>query len=199
MSQALIASPSQYFWVTIVSYDTGLTSQIQSSQLQYSRVFYPIRATQSDFSFTIQFPNRDQYSLFQAFLLGTYRNGVGNATDGIIRFYWPEQSIDYAGVVKQSPMGQRKFEYSPRKNYSMQLVRDSIYTTSGSFSSVTSWQDIYGEPIVPNVQDDPAVGDVLSSNPPAPPQTGNPALGGLLGTGGIANGPSSLGGLLGLP
>lgn len=156
MSQALLASPLGYVYLNVIDYKLGLSSLLDSGQLQQGSVYYPIKALQDDLVFTVQYVSQADLLVAQKFILNHFNKiNQSNPANMIMRFYWPELNFDYAGVMTQFAMGIKKFEYAPKRVYTMQLVRDSIYTVTGSFSSSVSWTSIYGTNTVNTNQDNP--------------------------------------------
>lgn len=150
MSQAILTSPLGSVAVNVVGYDFGYSVLLDSSQLQKGLQHYPIKALQDDFSFNVQFRSQDALLELQSFFLSHYKLIGTNLANpnAIIRFFWPAMSFDYAGLIKSFMMGIKKFEYAPKRTYVMQLVRDSIYTTTGGLTNTASWQNIYGTDVI---------------------------------------------------
>lgn len=180
MSQAILASPLGALAINVYDYKLGLSSQLDSAQVRDGMMWYPIKALQDDFIFYVQFNSVDSMVKMQNFLLSHYKNkDLTLAQQCIIRFYWPEMQFDYAGIIKNFSMGVKKFEYAPKRMYTMQLVRDNIYTVTGGFSSTTSWQDIYGTSVVDTNPPNTTPGDGtdpgdLAFTPPNPNGPLNP-------------------------
>lgn len=203
MSQAILASPLGTVYLNVTDYKLGLSSLLDNGQLKDGIEYYPIKALQDDLVFTAQHSSRDDLLAVQNFILSHFKK-VGNSTptDMIMRFYWPQMNFDYAGLMSSFQMGIKKFEYAPKRNYTMQLIRDSIYTITGTFSSAASWQSIYGNGVVSTVQGNPNLDPPFV--PPTTPVTtspGNLNPNGPLSGGGIGGKnvpPISIGGLLGI-
>ena len=178
MSQAVIASPLGSLAVNVYEYHFDLSSQLDSAQTRDGIQWYPIKALQDDFIFSVQFNSQLSLLNFQNFILQHYQNpDITLSQQSIVRFYWPELNFDYAGIIRESTMGIKKWEWAPKRTYKMQLVRDSIFTVTGGFNSTTSWQDIYGTstvntnpPALPDPGGDP--GDTVLT-PPSSTPTGN--------------------------
>lgn len=177
MSQALLASPLGSVYLNVTDYKLGLSSLLDNGQLLNSIVYYPIKALQDDFVFTVQYASQSDLSTAQNFMLSHFKK-IGNATptDMIMRFYWPELNFDYAGMMTNFSMGIKKFEYAPKRQYTMQLIRDSIFTVTGTFSSSVSWQSIYGTNTVSTTQNNPWLDPpIVAPTPTTPvPNTINP-------------------------
>lgn len=149
MSQALLASPLGYVYLNVTNYKLGLSSLLDNGQLIDGIQYYPIKALQDDFVFTVQYTSQADLTTAQNFMLSHFKKVVNaTPTDMIMRFYWPQLNLDYAGMIKNFSMGIKKFEYAPKREYTMQLIRDSIYSITGNFSSSVSWQSIYGTNVV---------------------------------------------------
>jgi hypothetical protein len=170
MSQALLASPLGYVYLNVTDYKLGLSSLLDSGQLLNGTVYYPIKALQDDFTFSVQYTSRADLLTAQNFILSHFKKITdSNPTEMIMRFYWPQLNLDYAGMMTQFSMGIKKFEYAPKRQYTMQLVRDSIYTVTGSFSSSVSWTSIYGNGTVSTSQDNPWLLPTAGTPAPTPP------------------------------
>lgn len=173
MSQAIVSSPLGSLAVNVINYSLGYSTLIDSDQLQRGLQHYPIKALQDDFIFTLQFNNISSLNAFQNFILQHYKLiGLPQANNAVIRFYWPQMSFDYAGYIREFSMGLKKFEYAPQRNYKMQLVRDSIYTTTGGYNTTASWQDIYGTDVINTAP--PTTSNGGTTNSPVPDPTITP-------------------------
>lgn len=151
--------------LVIVRYGFGLNSEIQSAQLQQGIVHYPIKVLQNDFKFTVQFRSVADYGKMQTFIHTADKYAVSpaalgqGAINGALRFYYPEMGLDYLGFVRVSPMGGKKFDFAPKIDYTMVLIKDSIYSPTQNATQVPGFGNIVG-------------GDTVDVNS----ATGDPAL-----------------------
>jgi len=155
MSLATLSTTSSgSLQLPVIATNYGLRSNIEEAQTKQSTVYYPIKVLQDDFKFTVQFARIRDYQQAQTFIhQATQRlmsaDLAGEAVlSGYFRFNWPEMGIDYQGFIKNSPMGGKKFDYSPIVEYTMILVRDSIYSPTYGSTQVPGFENVAGNDLL---------------------------------------------------
>jgi hypothetical protein len=155
MSLAILSTASGgSLRLPVVATNFGLRSNIEEAQVKQSTVYYPIKVLQDDFKFTVQFSRIRDYQEAQTFIYQATKRLMaadlaGEAVlSGYFRFNWPEMGIDYQGFIKNSPMGGKKFDYSPIVEYTMILVRDSIYSPTYRSTQVPGFESIAGQDLM---------------------------------------------------
>jgi hypothetical protein len=172
MSLATLSGPGGSLQLPVVATSYGLHSEIQEAQLHTSVVYYPIKVLQDDFKFTVQFRKVQDYTQAQNFIhqanqQAMTRGNMGlNVLNGAMRFNWPEMGLDYQGYIKNSPMGYKKFDWAPRIEYTMILVRDSIYSPTYGATQAANYNQAFGND---NLNTGAAVGaaEPILNPPPA--------------------------------
>ena len=150
MSLATLSTNSGSLQLPVVATNYGLRSDIQEAQLHTSAVYYPIKVLQDDFKFTVQFRKIEDYTQAQNFIHQANQQSMSqenmglNILAGAMRFNWPEMGLDYSGFVKNSPMGYKKFDWAPRIEYTMILVRDSIYSPTYGATQAPNFNQAFG-------------------------------------------------------
>lgn len=175
MSLATLSTSAGSLQLPVVKTSYGLHSLIEEAQLHTSAVYYPIKVLQDEFKFTVQFRKIEDYTQAQNFIHQANQQAMSeqnmgtNALGGAMRFNWPEMGLDYSGYIINSPMGYKKWDVAPRIEYTMMLVRDSIYApTYGSTNAPTANQAQGND----NLNTGAAVNNPALGGPPPPPAGG---------------------------
>jgi|SRR3954469_14264936 hypothetical protein len=175
MSLATLSTNAGSLQLPVVKTFYGLHSMIEEAQLHTSAVYYPVKVLQDNFKFTVQFRKIEDYTQAQNFIHQSNQQAMAdqnmglNALAGAMRFNWPEMGLDYSGYIINSPMGYKKWDFAPRIEYTMMLVRDSIYSPTYGNTNVPTFNQAFGND---NLNTGAAVNNNPALNPPAPPAGG---------------------------
>jgi hypothetical protein len=142
MSYAYLSLPSQGVTreIVIVSYSYTYSASIQSSQNRLQLNHYPYRAVQKGMNFTIKCRSEQEWQDLKELIRKHQYDALTQETtsNGFFTLIWPEQDMNYTILVKASPGGSQRFQYSPTLAISADFISDNIFTEATDFTAAGS-------------------------------------------------------------
>lgn len=173
MSKLVISTNEAQWKLNVVDFSAPVHSEISSSQVKTMALHFPIRCTQPDMSFSVQFTSEADYENFQRFVRRHQQQANLNAK--LLTLDWPQRNItNWTGVIRKFKAGGMRFNYAPHCQFVVDLV-DSMVSQRIDLASLgnVDWQAIYGLGMTDGVLKTPSLADDLRfGNSPALSGTG---------------------------
>lgn len=144
MSQLNIFTNEASWKLNATNFSAPVHSEISSAQVKTMSMVFPIRVTQPDMRFSVQFTSETEYENFQRFVRRHQQQANLNAK--LLTLNWPERNItNWTGIIKKFKAGGKRFNYAPRAEFVVDLV-DSMVSQRMDLASLgnVDWQSIYG-------------------------------------------------------
>lgn len=146
MSKLFLANNMANWQLNVVSFSSPLFGMLTSVQTKKMAHHYPIKCSQPEIQFTVQFSNEKDFEDFQRFVRAHQQNVMTVRRPPMIWLNWPERDINnWTGVIRSVRAGGMRANFAPRMQFVVDLV-DSMLSHRTELASIgTPWQAIYGE------------------------------------------------------
>ena len=129
-----------------LQFNAPIVSSISSVQTRESQRHYPVKVNQHTADFLVQFSNEKDYENFQQFVRDNQVDALRNGRTPGVQLWWPERNINnWTGVIKGPfKAGGMRFNYSPRAQFTVDLIDSMVSTKTFVSSMAATFQTIWG-------------------------------------------------------
>ena len=133
------------FELNCLQFNSPITASISSVQTRSMVRHFPVKINQPEIDFLVQFASEKDFEDFQAFVWQTQKQALINDRYPGVTLWWPERNIrNWTGVIKSFKAGGMRRNPSPRAQFSVSLIENSVATRSVLSSFGLTWQTIFG-------------------------------------------------------
>lgn len=123
-------------WVKVVGFNSSLDGTIQPSQTKQALHHYPRRSSHQNVSFQVVCRDSRELGTIQNFIRRHQKYALTSPANPEVVLSWPQRGIvDWSGVIKRVEAGDKRFNVTPRVNFTVDLV-DSLLSRKTWWSSV---------------------------------------------------------------
>lgn len=149
-SNLIISNVTQQFTMNVTGFSSPMYESIASAQTNSMAVFFPIKMSQPNMHFDVQFANDTDFMNFQFFVRNHQTMAVGLTQP--LTLSWPERNIiNFTGVIQKFVGGQSRANYAPTASFDVSLFNSTVSTTTIVASIANPWFTIYGLGMVDGV------------------------------------------------
>lgn len=148
MSKLVIRSRGlgRSFELNCLQFSAPIVASIGSQQTRTMMRHFPVKVNQSSADFLVQFANEKDFEDFQKFIRNTHKQAQINDRNPGVNLWWPERGIEnWTGVIRNFRAGGMRANYSPRANFTVDLIDSSVALRSFISSLATDWMAIAGK------------------------------------------------------
>jgi hypothetical protein len=136
----------QSWELNCLQFSAPIMATIGSQQTRTMMRHFPIKVNQPQADFLVQFSSEREYERFQDFIRRTHIEAQTNDRNPGVSLWWPERGIkNWTGVIKSFKAGGMRRNYSPRANFTVDLIDSSVALRSFISSIATDWMTIAGK------------------------------------------------------
>lgn len=143
MSQLVITSITQQFTMNVTGFDSPLYASISSAQTNTLAVYFPVKMSQPDLQFDVQFASVTDFQNFQLFVRNHQQTALVGTTP--VTLNWPERNINnFTGVIQKFQSGGARALYAPTARFTVSLFDSTVSTRTLVASIANPWMTVYG-------------------------------------------------------
>jgi hypothetical protein len=148
MSQLRVSATGQTdFFLNVLSFDTPIVGEMNTSQTRTMVQHFPIKSMQNDLVCECIFSSEAIWQQWQQWVYQLQVNAQQlNTIGGLpgVQLNWPERGINqWSALILSSPGGGKRANYAPRQNIGFQLIVNLVSNLSIFQSYGTAWQTLY--------------------------------------------------------
>ena len=158
------------FKVWVLDFQAPLSQSFVSGQTKMMIQHFPIKTSQPNLEFTIQFVDEIDYERFQQFIRQHQLTAMRADNGAEIRIWWPERNIqNFTGYVREFEAGGQRFNIAPVAKLSIDLIDSMVSQKTDASSFAAEFMSVVGRQLMGFT--DWSSWENLIFKPPDPPRS----------------------------
>lgn len=158
MSNLIVTSLTQQFTLNVTGFDSPLYESITSAQTRTMAVYFPVKMSQPNMQFDVQFTSQADFMNFQLFVCNSQQTALSTSTP--VTLNWPERNINnFTGFIQKFQSGGAKALYAPTARFEVSLINSTVSTRTVVASVANPWMTVYGLGLADGVLGQPSAGN----------------------------------------
>lgn len=155
MSQLILTAINRQFTMNVTGFNSPIYGSISSAQTSTEAVYFPVKMSQPDIEFDVQFASVADFTSFSYFV--RYHQVAAQLTTTPVTLYWPERNINnFSGLIQKFQAGGAKALYAPTARFTVSLIQSTVSTRTIVASIANPWFTVYGIGMVNGILDEPS-------------------------------------------
>lgn len=144
MSHLILSNSERTWTMNVMSFNTALNAQISGAGVKKMMHWYPIKVTQPDISFNVQFSSVIEFETFQKWVRSAHQLALEKAET--VTMSWPERNMDnFTGFIGNFVGGGERYVQAPQGSFQVQLVDSFVSKRTELATHTLLWRAIFGE------------------------------------------------------
>ena len=138
-------------FVNVTSFQSTLDGQIVPSQTKQALHHYPRKASHQSIAFQVQCRDANELNTIQTFIRRHQKYALTSPPNPEIMLWWPQRGIrDWSGIIKRVEAGDRRFNPSPKVNFTVDLVNSLMSKKTWWSSAAEDFDKFFDTAINPS-------------------------------------------------